>query len=158
MDQPHLLRLIPGLFGCNLLFRLGLSEGREEYTNIVLQCRETRTAGMERQGRGYGQVGTLVGDTGHRGGGERSGREGRKPGVWRTHSEIGIYTNFEGPGTQEHCGQENWSQESKSPGSTSSCSISSLGDCEICTLTPALSSGPQSWVLSPRLEEPFSAS
>lgn len=85
-------------------------------------------------------------DKGERG--ERSGKEGRKPVVWRTDREIGIYTNFEGPGTQEHCGQENWSQESKSPGSTSSCSISSLGDCGICTLTPALNSGPQSWVLS----------
>lgn len=48
-------------------------------------------------------------DKGERG--QRSGKEERKPGVWRTDSEIGIYTTFEGPGTQEHCGQENWSQK-----------------------------------------------
>lgn len=37
MDQPHLLRLIPGLFGSNLLFRLGLLEGRGEQIDIALK-------------------------------------------------------------------------------------------------------------------------
>lgn len=78
MDQPHLLRLIPGLFGCNLLFRLGLSEAREEYTDIVLYCRETRTVGMKRQGRSYGQVGKLVGDTGQGGEGTEIRKGGKK--------------------------------------------------------------------------------
>lgn len=37
MDQPHLLRLIPGLFSGNLLFRLGLLEGAGGQTDIALK-------------------------------------------------------------------------------------------------------------------------
>lgn len=57
MDQPHLLRLIPGLFSSDLLFRLGLSEGRGQQTDIALkdqrQGQKKKKRG-DKGGKGFG--------------------------------------------------------------------------------------------------------
>lgn len=81
-------------------------------------------------------------DTGERG--ERSGKERRKKArsVEDKNSETGIYSNFEGPGhrsTGQETGPRKASHQAPPPAA-----LSPPWETEICTLTPALNSGPQS--------------